>query len=203
MFLFLWNFILRALYINKVFSSWWSILRGREKNVISNVIPFAEEQMVFVCGASRKFYTLKLLLYSRLSERNVVLAPVEHPRLCPSWCQCVLKPAEMWGYPDPLSLCLYNVDCSQVQARVACLEFILCSTLARVVLSEVTVNDFEFLHLYLCLLRLDSCSFQVAALETVGDQSPGDARQLLQHPWAAHHHHHSWFSALNLMPHWH
>lgn len=86
----------------------------------------------------------------------MVLAFVEHPKLCHSWCQCVLKPAEMWSYTDPLSLDLYDVDCSQVQARAACLKFVLCSPLARVVLNKVTLNDLKFLHLYSCLLRLDS-----------------------------------------------
>lgn len=93
-------------------------------------------------------------LFQIVWEKWVFLALVEHPRLCHSWCQCVLKPEEMWGCTDPLPLYLYNVGCSQVQARVTCLKFILCGP-------EVTLNDLKFLHL--CLLRLDSSSLETSS----------------------------------------
>lgn len=57
-------------------------------------------------------------------------------QVVPQLMSACSKPAEVWSYTDPLSLYLYNVDCSQVQAGVACLKFILCGNFARVVLTE-------------------------------------------------------------------
>lgn len=37
------------------------------------------------------------------------LVLLEHPRLCHTWCRCVLRPAEVWSYTDPLSLCIMGI----------------------------------------------------------------------------------------------
>lgn len=134
--------------------------REREKNVISNVIPFTKEQMVFVCGASRKFYTLKLLLYSRLPKRNAI---VEHPRLCHSWCQHALS-------QQRCGVTLTHCHCICIMWIVPkCRQELLAWSLFCAVISqgwywlnEVTLNDLEFLHLYSCLLWLDSSSLQTS-----------------------------------------
>lgn len=176
MFLFLWNFILRALYINKLFSSWWNALRGREKSVISNVLPFAKEQMVFVCGASRKFYTLKLtaLFHVVLREISVFSSSgasqvVSHLM---SLCSKASRGMEL-HWPT-----LYNGDCSQVQARVACLKFVLCSTLARQAQGDTEWSQVSASLFVPCvktwLFRSSDFHEPLQLWEADGEQSPGD-----------------------------
>lgn len=99
------------------------------------------------------------------------------------------------------SVTLYNGDCSQVQARVACLKFVSCSTLARQAQGDTEWSHVSASLFVPCvktwLFRSSDFRESPQLWEADGEQSPDDTSQLLQHLWTAHQHH-SWFSAVNL-----
>lgn len=197
MFLFLWNFILWASYINKIFLFMIACFKRKrgKKNVVSNVIPFARSRWCLCVGLQVNFKLWRYyFLPDCLREISVSSSSGVIPGYITPDVKCVfntsvgveLCPWELYFYVF-LCICVTWI-CIQVQIRVACLKHVVLLWDGTVVwLNDLIFPGFPLLPLledgYSALASLRPSAATTLQSWWRAGQSPDDSSQLLQHLW--------------------